>query len=309
MERITTPFGAHSTADEVIGDTDLTGKRIIVTGGASGIGTETARVLARAGAEITLAVRDVKAGLAVAEGIAHETVGHPVHVRRLDLADQASVRSFVAEWTGPLHVLVNNAGVMALQELTRTPEGWEMQFATNFLGHFALTLGLHRALAAAGGARIVSVSSSAHLMAPVIFGDPHFDFLAYTPFSAYGQSKTANVLLAVEATRRWSTDGIFANALHPGAIATNLQRHTGGMKTPPERRKTIPEGAATSVLLAASPLLEGIGGRFFEDCNEAPVVTRRPEPLGGGVAPYAIDPANATRLWEMGLSLVEGASL
>ena len=134
------------------------------------------------------------------------------------------------------------------------------------------------------------------MIAPVIFDDLHFDFLPYDPSVAYGPSKTACVLLAVEATRRWARDGILANALNPGAIATNLQRHTGGLKTPIERRKTTAQGAATSVLLAASPLLNGIGGRYFEDCNEAPVVRKRPVDFSGGVALYALDPANAERL-------------
>ncbi len=184
---------------------------------------------------------------------------------------------------------------MALPELQRTPEGFEMQFATNFLGHFALMIGLRDSLVAAKRARIVSVSSSANMIAPVFFDDLHFNFIPYTPFAAYGQSKTAAVLLAVEATRRWAMDGIFANALNPGAIATNLQRHTGGLQTPLDRRKSPQQGAATSVLLAASPLLEGIGGRYFEDCQEAKIVARRPTDFGGGVAPYALDAGNAAR--------------
>lgn len=300
---ITTPFGFSSTADEVLHGIDLSGKRAIVTGGSSGIGIDTARVLASAGAEVTLAVRNVEAGDQVAAAL-NAASGHDrVRVARIDLSDQESVRAFVDRWTGPLHMLINNGGVMALPELTLTREGWEMQFATNFVGHFALTVGLHEALAAADGARIVSVSSSGNLLAPVIFDDLHFRFLPYDPLIAYGQSKTACALLAVEATRRWSRDGIFANALNPGAIATNLQKHTGGLKTPPERRKNTAQGAATSVLLAASPLLEGIGGRYFEDCNEAQTVPRRPADYRG-VAPYAVDRANAEHLWEVALELI-----
>src|SRR5262249_57752741 len=147
-----------------------------------------------------------------------------VLVAPLDLADQASVAAFVAWWDGPLHILVTNAGVMAPPEL-RTPEGWELQFATNHLGHFALATGLHRALAEAGGARVVSVSSSAHLRSPVVFEDIHFTEREYEPWAAYGQSKTANVLFAVEATKRWASDGITVNALMPGGIRTNLQRY------------------------------------------------------------------------------------
>ena len=303
MDRITTPFGFGSTVDEVLQGVNLDGKHAIVTGGASGIGIETARALAQAGAGVTLAVRNLDAGRVVAQRITHATANRKVFVRALDLADRRSIATFVAGWKGPLNILVNNAGIMALPSLERTSEGWEMQFATNFLGHFALTVGLHAPLAAASGARIVSLSSSANMIAPVIFDDLHFDFLPYDPFVAYGQSKTACVLLAVEATRRWARDGIMANALNPGAIATHLQKHTGGLKTPIERRKTPAQGAATSVLLAASPLLNGIGGRYFEDCNEAPVVQRRPADFSGGVAPYALDPTNAERLWDVALKL------
>lgn len=303
MNLITTPFGFSSTAAEVVADVDLTGKRVLVTGASSGIGVETARALAGAGAEVTLGVRNVEAGEKTAAEIRLSTDNPAVSVQRLDLSDQGSLQTFAADWEGPLHILVNNAGIMALPALERTPEGWEMQFATNFLGHFALTIGLHRALAAANGARIVSVSSSGNLIAPVIFDDLHFDFLPYDPLVAYGQSKSACALLAVEATRRWAKDGIVANALNPGAIATNLQKHTGGLKTPPERRKTPQQGAATSVLLAASPLLEGVGGRYFEDCNEAATVSKRPADWMG-VAHYALDPANAERLWNISLGLI-----
>lgn len=302
MTRITTPFGFHSTASAVLRGVDLTGQRAIVTGGASGIGLETSRALVNAGAEVTLAVRRPDAALAAAEELRATGRGQ-VHVAALDLTDPGSVRRFAAEWRGALHMLVNNAGVMAIPELQTTPEGWELQFATNFLGHFALARGLHGALTAAGGARIVSLSSSAQLLGPVVFDDPHFRFRAYEPFAAYAQAKTACVLLAVEATRRWQADGIVANAVHPGAIATQLQKHTGGLKTPVERRKTPEQGAATPVLLAASPLLAGVGGRYFEDCNEAVVVDRRPADFTG-VAPYALDAANAQRLWDLASDLI-----
>ena len=301
--RITTPFGFGSTADDVIEGVDLCGKRAIVTGASSGIGIETARALASAGADVTLAVRNLDAGREVAQAISAATNNRKVHVAQLELSDQRSVKAFAASWRGALHLLIGNAGVMACP-LQRTAEGWEMQFATNFMGHFALTVSLHDALAAAKGARIVSLSSSGSLFAPVIFGDPHFRFLPYTPFVAYGQSKTACALLAVEATRRWAAEGIYANALNPGAIATNLQKHTGGLKTPPERRKTVQQGAATSVLLAASPLLDGIGGRYFEDCNEAIVVANDFDG-GTGVRAYAVDPDAAERLWDVSLQMLE----
>jgi len=298
-----TPFGRTSTASEVIDGVDLSGQTAIVTGAGSGIGTETARALASAGAEVVLAVRRPWAAEEIAVGIAGSTGNAKVSVRALDLADQDSVRAFTAAWDQPLHILVNNAGIMALPKLERTREGWEMQFATNFLGHFALTTALHDALAAAHGARIVSVSSSGNLFSPVVFDDLHFDFRPYDPLAAYGQSKTADALLAVEATRRWSGEGIYANALNPGAIATGLQKHTGGLKTPRERPKPVPQGAATSVLLAASPLLDKVGGRYFEDCNEAATVTRRPADYAG-VAWYAIDRANAECLWDTALGLL-----
>lgn len=296
MTLITTPFGRHSTAAEVVKGIDLSDKRVIVTGAASGIGIETVRALAQTGAIVTLAVRNTDAGAQVAVDITATTGNQNIHVAPLDLSDRHSITNFITAWDKPLHILVNNAGVMAMPE-QRTPEGWEIQLATNYLGHFALALGLHDALAADGAARIVSVSSSAHLMSPIVFDDIHFMFRPYDPWLAYGQSKTANILFAVGATARWFKDGITANALMPGAIATNLQRHTGDLKTPPERQKTPAQGAATSVLLATSPLLEGIGGRYFEDCNEAAIVTSGNGYMSG-VAPYALNPNNADRLWE-----------
>ncbi|MFF3560886.1 SDR family NAD(P)-dependent oxidoreductase [Streptomyces sp. NPDC002574] len=297
MTRITTPFGFASTAEDVIHGVDLTGRRAVVTGAASGIGVETARALAATGAEVTLAVRTADAGIRVAADITASTGNTAVRVARLDVADRASAEAFAAAWDGPLHILVANAGVMALPELERTREGWETQFATNHLGHFALARGLHRALAAAGGARVVAVSSSGHLISPVVLDDVHFRYRPYDPLLAYGQSKTAVNLFAVGATRRWARDGITANAVMPGAIATNLQRHTGGLRTPAERRKTPAQGAATSVLAAVSPLLDGIGGRYLEDGNEALPV---PDANGwaSGVAPYSLDPATADRLWD-----------
>jgi NAD(P)-dependent dehydrogenase (short-subunit alcohol dehydrogenase family) len=300
---ISTPFGFHSTATEVLEGISLAGKVAVVTGGSSGIGIDTAQALAAAGAEVVIAVRRLEAGEAVAAQIRLATSNARVRAALLDVSDISSVAAFASGWRGPLHILVNNAGVMAIPALERTPQGWEMQFATNFLGHFALTTGLRDALMKAQGARVVSVSSSGNLFAPVFFDDLHFDFIPYDPFVAYGQSKTACALLAVEATRRWAQDGIFANALNPGAIATHLQKHTRGLKTPPERRKTPAQGAATSVLLAASPLLEGVGGRYFEDCNEAQTVTRRNAEYRG-VARYALDPGNAQRLWDVATQLV-----
>ena len=300
MNTVHTPFGFRSTASDVLDGVDLAGKRAVVTGASSGIGVETARALAAAGADVVLAVRDRAAGERTAAAI-----GARASVALLDLADLGSVRAFVAAWDGPLDILVNNAGIMATPE-QHTPQGWELQFAVNHLGHFALTTGLHRYLAAAGAARVVSVSSSAHQGSPVIFDDLHFAFRHYDPALAYAQAKTANVLFAVGASARWAADGITANSLMPGAIATGLQRHAGGFQNPPEEAKTVEQGAATSVLLAGSPLLDGIGGRYFVDCNEAEVLDRRSGDMSG-VARYAIDPANAERLWEVSVEMVAAA--
>jgi NAD(P)-dependent dehydrogenase (short-subunit alcohol dehydrogenase family) len=208
--------------------------------------------------------------------------------------------------------------VMALPTLTRTADAWEAQFATNHLGHFALARQLHGALAAAGGARVVSVASIGHLFSPVVFDDLHYRFRPYDPWTSYGQSKSANVLFAVEAAQRWAQDGITANALMPGNVGgTALARHitpgvlaalksgAGGIALPTP--KTVQQGAATSALLAASPLVEGITGRYFEDCAEAAVVPERGDRTAG-VAAYALDPDNAARLWDLSVELLSGAA-
>lgn len=317
MTSATTPYTAASTAAEVIDGIDLTGRRAIVTGGASGIGLETVKALASAGAEITLAVRDTDAGERAAALVRDEIDRAAVRVAPLDLSDLSSVDTFVRSWTGPLHILVNNAGVMALPALARTAAGWESQFAINHLGHAALTLGLHDALAAAQGARVVVVSSSAHLMAPVDFDDIHFAERPYDAWGAYAQSKTATILFAVAAAEKWAGDGIVVNALHPGGIMTNLQRHlddealafvgakdeAGNTMDVPPGWKTPQQGAATSVLLAASPVVDGVTGRYFEDAQEAPVV-ENPQVGGTGVAAWAVDRAGAERLWDETLRLL-----
>jgi NAD(P)-dependent dehydrogenase (short-subunit alcohol dehydrogenase family) len=300
---ISTPYGFGTTADEVLAGVELSGRSALVTGGASGIGLETARSLARAGATVTLAVRDVAAGNRAAADIIATTNNDDVRVEELDLTDVQSISAFSRRWNIPLHMLILNAGIMAVPTLERNAQGHELQFATNYLGHFALTMNLYPWLERATGARVVSVSSNAHHFSPVVFGDIDYEQRPYDPWSAYGQSKTADVLLAVEITRRWSNAGICANALNPGAIATNLQRYTGQVLTPVEKRKTPEQGAATSVLLAASPLVASVGGRYFEDCNEAPVVSE-PELFGGGVNPWALDPESAQRLWELSIPFI-----
>jgi NAD(P)-dependent dehydrogenase (short-subunit alcohol dehydrogenase family) len=304
-------FGWDTTADEAIAGIRLDGRRVVVTGGSSGIGAETARVLAGAGADVTLAVRRPEAGEQAAAAIraaAPEGAG-PVRVAPLDLADLASVAAFTAAWSGPLDLLINNAGIMALPERGLTPAGWELQFATNHLGHFLLTSGLHDALAAADGARIVALTSRAHLRAPVDFDDVNFERRAYAPMIAYGQSKTANVLHAVEAGRRWAADGITANAVHPGAIKeTELSRYMTAellgstTATSPQPFKTLGQGAATTIVVATAPWLAGVTGRYFQDGQEAAVLGPEVPDLnayGSGVAWYALDPARAARLWEL----------
>jgi NAD(P)-dependent dehydrogenase (short-subunit alcohol dehydrogenase family) len=312
----TRKYGAATTAAEIVENVDLHGRRVVVTGASSGIGVETARALASTGADVTLAVRNVEAGRKVADGIAEKLPpgAGALQVARLDLADPASVAGLVGAWTGPLHILINNAGVMALPRLTRTPAGYEMQFATNHLGHFALATGLHQWLAAANGARVVSVASIGHLFSPVVFDDLHYRFRPYDQWTSYGQSKSANVLFAVGAAQRWADDGIAVNALMPGNVAsTALARHMGADDLANFGRetelalpavKTVEQGAATSLLLAASPDVEGVTGRYYEDCAEAPQVTERGTHTGG-VAPYALDPNNADRLWRISGELTQ----
>jgi NAD(P)-dependent dehydrogenase (short-subunit alcohol dehydrogenase family) len=306
-QSVTTPFGAQSTAGEVIAGVDLTGRRAVVTGATGGLGRETARALASAGAEVTVTGRTREAATTVARDIAAETGNDSTKAARLDIADPESVAAFVDGWTGPLHILVNNAGIMATPE-RRTPEGRELQFATNHLGHSALTVGLHDALAEARDARVAVVSSVGHVNGPVRFDDPDFTAEPYDPWLAYAQSKTANILFAVEAARLWAADGITVNALNPGRIwGTGLGRH---MDAPPASfdptgksgvsEKTVEQGAATSVLLAASPLIDGVTGRYFEDCQEAGPFTPG---VRRGVADYAIDPGNARRLWDLSVRL------
>ncbi|MER5431842.1 SDR family NAD(P)-dependent oxidoreductase [Streptomyces sp. NPDC002588] len=317
-ELIRTPFTSSSTADEVLQDIDLTGVRAIVTGASSGLGTETARALTAAGAEVTLAVRSTTAGNAVAEAIAKSTGGIRPRVVRLDLADRTSVTRFVDAWDGPLHLLINNAGVVT-GGLERTHEGWELQFATNHLGHFALATGLHHALARGAadrdGARIVSVSSTAHMRSGIDFDDLHFERRGYDPQIAYAQSKTANSLFAVEATRLWASDGIIANAVNPGGVATGLQRNF----TPEQKEsldaaeaagiftyKTVEQGAATSIVAAVAPEFAHSGGHYLDDAQEAYTVpndaalAQHPH----GVKQWALDPATASHLWAVSTDLL-----
>ncbi len=306
MSKLQTPFAFGSTAADVLAGLDLSGRTMIVTGGSGGVGKEIVSALAHSGAAVVLAARDATAAARVADDIRRTTGNAQVTVRELDVSNLDSVRRFITDWKGPVDALINNAGIMAVPELKRTPEGRELQFATNFLGHFALTCGLEPWLAERRG-RVVSVASSGSLYGPVLWDDPDFRFTQYDPILAYAQSKTACILMSVGIAQRWGTSGITSNALHPGAIATNLQRHTGGLRTPEAYRKTPAQGAATAVLLAASPLLEGVSGRYFEDCNEVGIVSDLPVDRVAGVAAYALDPGNADRLWALA-SLMTGAA-
>jgi NAD(P)-dependent dehydrogenase (short-subunit alcohol dehydrogenase family) len=315
---ITTRFDAGSTADEVVSGVDLTDVRAIVTGASSGIGVETARSLARAGAEVTLAVRNTDAGTKATRDITESTGNHNIHVRALDLVDRSSIAEFVGHWTGPLHLLINNAGVI-LSDLNRTPEGWEHQFAVNHLGHFALSLGLHEALATGarerGEARIVSVSSTAHMRSPVVFDDIHFERRPYDPQAAYAQSKTANSLFAVEASRRWSSDGIVANTANPGGVSTGLQRDftqqqkdylAAAEAAGAFVYKTVQQGAATTIVAAVAPEFAHTGGHYLDDGREAYTVADDADLFTNshGVKQWALDPDVATRLWAVSLELI-----
>ncbi|MGV9293435.1 SDR family NAD(P)-dependent oxidoreductase [Amycolatopsis sp. NPDC003676] len=315
---IRTAFDATSAAADVVAGLDLTGIRAVVTGATSGLGRETARALASAGADVTLAVRDLSAGKKVADAIATSTGNHAVRAAHLELADLATVAHFAVTWDGPLHLLINNAGVMR-PTLGRTPQGWELQFATNHLGHFALALGLRDALTAGandrGSARIVALTSGAHMYSSVVFDDIHFTRRAYDPQLAYGQSKTANSLFTVEATRRWAADGIVANAVNPGGVSTGLQRDfTQDMKDHLDRLeaagvfayKTVEQGAATTLVAATAPEFAHNGGHYLDDGNEAETVPDDADLADNShaVKRWARDETTARRLWEVSLDLV-----
>jgi NAD(P)-dependent dehydrogenase (short-subunit alcohol dehydrogenase family) len=306
---ITTPYGRGTTASDVLRDVDLAGTRFLVTGGGSGLGAASVRALAAAGATVTIATRDPAR-------VDDDVLGERVDVQTLDLADLASVRAFVEAWDGPLDGLIANAGIMALPERRLASSGWEMQLATNHLGHLALATGLHDALRAAPAARVVVLSSGAQLREPVRFDDLHFAERPYDPWAAYAQSKTADVLLAVGIARRWADDGITANAVAPGWIRTRLQRHVDadtmramgvyeedGQLHTPDFFKTPEQGATDQVMLAASPVTAGVTGRYFEDGQESPVVEGGPD-VQAGVASWSVDPDAADRLWDLGLEAI-----
>lgn len=305
-------FGHDTTTDEVLEGIDLTGKTALVTGASGGLGAETARALASKGAAVTLAVRNVAKGEEVAQSI-RESTGATVDVVKLELDSLASVRACTEGWLanhGALNILINNAGVMACP-LARTERGWELQFATNHLGHFLLTALLLPAIKAGAPSRIVNLSSGAHRFGGVDFDDIHFENRKYDKFAAYGQAKTANILTAVELGRRLAGSGVTINAVHPGVIMTDLGRHLtpedlanfpGATSVEEMRFKTVESGAATSVWAATAPELEGLSGRYLEDCHIAEQATE--DGVQVGYSSWAMDPEAATRLFTLSEELV-----
>jgi NAD(P)-dependent dehydrogenase (short-subunit alcohol dehydrogenase family) len=307
QHKIGSGFGATSTADDVLHGVDLAGRLAVVTGGYSGLGLETTRALTGAGARVVVPARrraTAEDALAGIEG---------VEVDELDLGDLESVRGFAERFLASgrtIDFMIDNAGIMACPE-TRVGPGWEAQFATNHLGHFALVNRLWPAIAP-GGARVVSVSSRAHHFSGMRWDDVHWR-QGYDKWQAYGQAKTANVLFAVHLDKLGRDAGVRAFSLHPGGIITPLQRHIpkaemvergwideDGTILNPEGFKTPPQGAATQVWAATSARLDGLGGVYLEDCDIAELARD-----GGtaGVKDWAIDPEQAARLWRLSAEL------
>ena len=314
-------FGAKSTTDDVLAGVDLTGKRVLVTGVSAGLGVETARVLAAHGAAVVGAARD----LAKAEGataVVREAAaksGGSLELVELDLANLKSVRAcadaLVADGR-PFDIVIANAGVMA-PPFGTTADGFETQFGTNHLGHFVLINRIASLLKA--GSRVVSLASSGHRFSDVNLEDPNFETTEYVPFEAYGRSKTANILFAVEFDRRHKDRGVRAAAVHPGGIQTELARHldpafiqgwidqlnaqAAAAGQPPIEWKTIPQGAATSVWAGVKAPVEEVAGRYSEDCHVAELVDDASQ-IRAGVRSYALDPTHAQALWALSERMV-----
>jgi len=306
-------FGAASTAAQVIEGINLSGKVAMVTGGYAGIGLETTRALHSAGATVVVPARDMQKAAAALNGLER------VEIVPMDLLDPAAIDAFAQHFLSsgrPLHILVNNAGIMA-GPLQRDGRGYELQFATNHLGHFQLTVRLLPALRSAGGARVVAVASWGHRRTPVVFDDVNFYHRQYEPLLAYGQSKTANVLFAVALDEREQQHDIRAFSLHPGGMVTDAVKRyitdeqlrqagmldAGGKPVidPSRSMKSLEQGAATSIWCATSPRLGGMGGLYCQDADVAKLVPPGIEPASQplGVMPFAVDPAAARQLWEL----------
>ncbi len=327
MSTLQTPlhsgFTAASAAADVVAGIDLTGKTALVTGGASGLGVETVRALASAGATIVVPARDTARAALTLDGIDNVEIG------QMDLLDPASIDAFAGVFVATgrsLQILVASAGIMG-GPLVRDARGYESHFATNHLGHFQLAARVWPALARAGGARVVSVSSWGHRYSTVHFDDINFDRRDYVPLEGYGQSKTANVLFAVELDRRGREHGVRAFALHPGSAYTPLARYTSveelrrigvldqdgqPIVDPTRNLKSVAQGAATSVWCATNPKLNGLGGVYCENCDIAPlrsgdepVPADRNPSLAQGVMPYAVDLETAARLWSVSEEMLD----
>lgn len=312
-------FTATSTTKDVISGLNLSGKNAVVTGGYSGLGRETVRVLNNAGANVIVPARSVEKAVVALEGI------RGVNIMQMDLLDPNSIGEFTSRFLEKfeqLHILVNSAGIMAVPELTVDNRGYEIQFATNHLGHFQLTKQLLPALHAAHKSRVVTVSSLGHRYSPVVFDDINFEKRAYDPWKAYGQSKTANILFSVELDRLERANGVRSFSLHPGSIAgTGLEKHIpkqmlidagviekdGTPIIDPSRNlKTVEQGASTIVWCATSPSLNGMGGLYCENCEVAPISTFGSQKTTmddatriNGVMPYAVDSFSAQKLWTL----------
>lgn len=301
---ISSPFGHRSTAREVVEGIDLAGKHVLVTGGYSGLGTETVRALAGAGAQVLVGARR--------PDTAHEVLGGmegDISILELDLSDPASIDSFarqVGEKWGHIDILIANAAIMA-SPLMRDARGYEMQFATNHLGHFQMTARLWPLLKAADGARAVILSSVGHRIGGLDLDDPNWDSRDYAKWPAYGTAKSANALFALQLDKLGEPHGVRAFAVHPGGIITPLQRHLTHEEqvamgwfdedgNTHESFKSVEEGAATSVWCAVSPQLDGMGGVYCEDCNVGAPADES-TPRGSGVAAHIRDEELARALW------------
>lgn len=304
-------FGETTTADEVLEGIDLSGKNVLITGGSSGLGQETARAMAAKGAHVIITARNpVQMDDAVA-AIKAEAPGAQLETLTCDLASLESIKAAGAEANqrfDKIDILINNAGVMACPKM-QTSDGFEMQFGTNHLGHFALTKHLMPLVEAGTEKRIVNLSSRGHHIGPADLDDPNFETSEYTPWASYGRSKTANILFTKGLEDRYANKGIHAYAVHPGGIQTNLGRHLTEEDTKflmdrmkkqaeetgkPTMFKTIPQGAATQVWAATASELEGTGGVYCEDCHVAEVDDVS---SNAGVRSYALDKVQADRLW------------
>ncbi len=319
-QSIPSRFGARTTALEAVAGISLNGRNAIVTGGASGLGLETSRALALAGAHVTLAVRNLEQGETAAKALSAEFPHADVTVAKMDLSDLASVKKFAADWAAsakPLDILINNAAIMACP-LTRTAQGWEAQFATNHLGHFALTTALlpalQKASQATGDARVVCLSSTGHKLSAVVFDDIHYERREYNKWKAYGQAKSANAMFARGLYLKFGSHGITANAVHPGGIMTGLQkflpleemRALGWLKaddTPLDIFKSPAQGASTSVWAATAPALKGHGGHYLEDCNQG--LPAEPTNRVSGYSPHIMDDEAVLGLWAVSEAMLK----